>query len=66
MAKHERILTGQETATRLGVEYVTIWRMLQRGEFPNQVRDGNGRLIGIPESDIIAYLDRQREYESRT
>ena len=50
MTDHD--LTIAEVAATLRVNYMTIWRMIQRGQFPGAYRVGKS--IRIPQSDVTA------------
>lgn len=59
------LLSPRETARMLGnISDTTLWRMRQRGEFPEPVRISPGRK-GYRVADIAAWLDaRQRPSEA--
>ncbi len=55
------LLSPRETARMLGnISDTTLWRMRQRGEFPEPVRISPGRK-GYRLADIAAWLDARRQ-----
>jgi prophage regulatory protein len=51
----ERFLTRREVMDRVGLTYVTIWRWMKDGQFPQARRIGTRRLRWC-ESDIAAWI----------
>jgi predicted DNA-binding transcriptional regulator AlpA len=38
--KHPRLLTKPQVCDRVGLTFPTIWKMIQKGEFPRPCRNG--------------------------
>jgi prophage regulatory protein len=51
----DRILPAKATARRASVSVATLYRMIQRGEFPRQCRISTGR-VGWPASTVEAWI----------
>ena len=54
----EQIMRIDEVLTTTGLSKTTLWRRIQAGEFPTQVRLGgyHSRAVGWRRSDIEAWI----------
>jgi excisionase family DNA binding protein len=50
------LLTPQEVADRLSVAVRTLWRMVERGDFPQPIRF-NRKLIRWRQCDVANYVE---------
>ena len=53
-----KVLRKGETAAKVGLSYPTIWRQMQRGEFPMPVQLSDNR-VGWLESEIDDWISRR-------
>lgn len=51
----DRIITADEVLTRVPLDRSTIWRMIQRGEFPRPIQISAAR-IGWRLSAVLAWI----------
>ena len=63
IASSVHVLSPRELARALGCSLPTLWRMRQRGDFPEPLRISPGR-VGWRESDVAAWLE-QRAAEAK-
>ena len=54
-----KYLTVGEAASRLGVEYKTVYRLIRSGDIP---AGKIGRIYRIREGDLSAFFDRQKQH----
>jgi excisionase family DNA binding protein len=52
----QAMLTPGQVALEMGVSVRTLWRMIERGDFPQPVRY-NRKLVRFPAAVVEAYLD---------
>ena len=53
----DTFVTVTEVATRLRLSRMTVYRMVDRGDFPGAIRTGvNGKTIRIPEAALAHHL----------
>jgi excisionase family DNA binding protein len=55
----KELLTAQEVAYRLSIGVRTLYRLVQRGEFPPPVRQGP-RMVRWKAADVQRYIDALR------
>jgi excisionase family DNA binding protein len=50
------LMTSQQVADRLAVSVRTLWRLVQRGRFPQPIRY-NRKLVRWKSTDVNRYID---------
>ncbi len=55
----KELLTAREVAYRLSIGVRTLYKMVQRGEFPPPIRQGR-RLVRWKAADVQRYIDSLR------
>lgn len=56
---NDRIVRQAEVAVILGISSVTLWRWRQKGEFPEPIKLGSGRMVGWRLSCIQQWIDER-------
>ena len=62
VAAHGRLLKGSQAAVRLGIGYNALLRLIEAKKIAH-VRNDNGRLLGVYETDCDAWIEAHRVRE---
>jgi len=53
------IIRKQQLLERVGLSYVTVWRLMGRGQFPKSIQLTGSRSVGWREEEVQQWIDNR-------